>query len=37
MDVIMSAPNQNREQFSSRLERLIPFFSARALKGVSEA
>ena len=34
MDVIISAPNQNREQFSSHLERLIPFFAARALNRI---
>lgn len=34
MDVIMSAPNQNREQFSSHLERLTPFFAARALNRI---
>jgi len=34
MDVIMSAPNQNREQFRSHLERLTPFFAARALNRI---
>lgn len=34
MDVIMSAPNQNREHFSSHLERFVPFFAARALNRI---
>ena len=34
MDVIMSAPNQNREEFSSHLERLVSFFAARVLNRI---
>lgn len=34
INVITSAPNQNREHFSDHLERLVPYFAARSLNRV---